>query len=181
MAANVKINAERKEWSVNGDNGWLKTGWDLCLSAFPCGSCAPKTKPTLSRQAIPVVGRVVENPTSTPMRFVGISYRSTHRSFQTFHDSDRTQNQKIILINQCPTQRPANQSARSCKPALRAPDLRQSTHPVTFGCANLYGVLNHLFGNHVNRGQSQNYRRTTHNEELERRTYLHSRRSWLKS
>jgi hypothetical protein len=46
MAANVPISAERKQRAVNGDDGWLKSGWDLRLSAFPRGSCALKTQLT---------------------------------------------------------------------------------------------------------------------------------------
>jgi hypothetical protein len=44
MAAHVKISAERKQWSINGNDGGLKTVGDLRLPALPCGSGALKTQ-----------------------------------------------------------------------------------------------------------------------------------------
>src|SRR5260370_34259338 len=49
--------------------------------------------------------------------------------------------------------------------------------PEGYTLTGLSGLLNHLFGEHGDRSQSPNYRRSTQDEELGRRAYLHGRRA----
>ena len=49
--------------------------------------------------------------------------------------------------------------------------------PEGYTLTGLSGLLNHLFGKHGDRSQSPNYRRSTQDEELGRRGYLHGRRT----
>ena len=49
---------------------------------------------------MPVVGRVFENPTSGPVRFIGIRYRKSCSRLFDLYDSPRAENQKTFLISE---------------------------------------------------------------------------------
>jgi hypothetical protein len=47
MAANVKASAERKQRSINGDDGGVKAMRNFRLSAFPRGPCTQQGEPVV--------------------------------------------------------------------------------------------------------------------------------------